>query len=106
VLHGPESAYAFDADQARVHVPVPTDDTVRAHVMFRLGQLLIRRGQGEEGDRWLGEASRLHPESWCIWRQRAGVTEAGLAAQPDFWERVDALGSKRYYERVDMEGMP
>ena len=106
VLRGPESAHAFDADQARAHVPAPSDDTVRAHAMFRLGQLLIRRGQGEEGDRWLGEASRLHPESWCIWRQRAGVTEAGLAAQPDFWTRVDALGSKRYYERVDMEGMP
>jgi hypothetical protein len=106
VLHGAESAYAFDADQARAHVPVPSDDSVRAHVMFRLGQLLIRRGDHEEGDRWLGQASRLHPESWCIWRQRAGVTEAGLAAQPDFWARVDALGSKRYYERVDMEGMP
>jgi AhpC/TSA family protein len=106
VLHGTESAYAFDADQARAHVPVPSHDTVRAHAMFRLGQLLIRRGQSEEGDRWLREASRLHPESWCIWLQRAGVTEAGLAAQAEFWARVDGLGSKRYYERVDMEGMP
>ena len=106
VLNGPDSAYAFDADQARAHVPAPSDDTVRAHTMFRLGQLLIRRGEREEGDRWLGEASRLHPESWCIWRQRAGVTEAGLAAQPDFWARVDALGPKRYYDRVDMQGMP
>jgi hypothetical protein len=106
VLNGPESVYAFDAEGARAHVPVPSHDTARAHAMFRLGQLLIRRGYNEEGDRWLGEASHLHPESWCIWRQRAGVNEAGLAAQPDFWARVDALGSHRYYERVDMEGMP
>ena len=106
VRHGPDSAYAFDATSARAHVSVPSDDTMRAHAMFRLGQLLIRRGDREEGDRWLQEASRLHPDSWCIWRQRAGVTEAGLAAQGDFWARVDALGSKRYYERVDMKGMP
>ena len=106
VRHGPESAYALDATSARAHVSVPSDDTMRAHAMFRLGQLLIRRGDREEGDLWLQEASRLHPDSWCIWRQRAGVTEAGLAAQGDFWARVDALGSKRYYERVDMKGMP
>ena len=30
----------------------------------------------------------------------------GFAALPDFWERVDALGRKRYYEKVDMKGMP
>jgi hypothetical protein len=30
----------------------------------------------------------------------------GFAAQPDFWERVDALGAKRYYAPVDMKGMP
>jgi len=71
-----------------------------------LGQFLIRRGEREEGDRWLAEASRRHPDSWCIWRQRAGVTDQGLAALPDFWERVDALGDRRYYARVDMEGMP
>jgi hypothetical protein len=34
------------------------------------------------------------------------VTEQGLAALPDFWERVDGLGAKRYYEHVDMPGMP
>ena len=106
VRRGAESAHALDATQARAHVSAPSDATVRAHAMFRLGQLLIRRGQRDEGDRWLQVASRLHPESWCIWRQRAGVNEAGLAAQPDFWARVDALGSKRYYARVDLPGMP
>jgi hypothetical protein len=34
------------------------------------------------------------------------VTELGLAALPDFWERVDALGEKRYYLPVPMKGMP
>jgi hypothetical protein len=106
VLNGPASAHAFDPGRARAHVPVPPEDVAGAHAAFRLGQHLLRRGQAEEGDRWLREASRLHPESWCIWRQRAGVTEFGLASQPDFWERVDALGERRYYDAVDMPGMP
>ena len=59
-----------------------------------------------EAQRWIREASRLHPDSWCIWRQGAGVNELGLAAQPDFWQRVDGLGAKRYYAPVDMPGMP
>jgi hypothetical protein len=39
-------------------------------------------------------------------RQGASVTEQGLAAQPDFWQRVDVLGERRYYARVDMVGTP
>jgi AhpC/TSA family len=106
VQHGQASEHAFDAQAARARAPRPSEDVAQAHVAFRLGQHLIRHGQPEEGDRWLAEASRLHPESWAIWRQRAGVTEAGLAAQPDFWTRVDALGDHRYYAQVDMPGMP
>jgi hypothetical protein len=103
---GPASEHALDAERARARVPQPTDDEARAHVMFRLGQHLLRHGRVEEGDRWLAEASRLHPDSWAIWRQGAGLTELGLAAQPAFWARVDALGERRYYAAVDMKGMP
>jgi hypothetical protein len=106
VLNGPASRHVFDPAAARARVRVPSEDVARAHAAFRLGQHLIRRGQGEEGDRWLVEASRLHPESWCIWRQRAEVNELGRASSPAFWERVDALGERRYYAPVDMEGMP
>ena len=106
VLRGERSEHAFNPDQARAHLPAITDGTAAAQAMFRLGQFLIRRGEREEGDRWLAEASRRHPDSWCIWRQRAGKNEAGFAALPDFWERVDALGEKRYYPKVDMRGMP
>ena len=106
VRHGAKSPHALDAARAREHLPALREDTARAQAMFRLGQLLVRRGEREEGERWIREASRLHPESWCIWRQGAGVNEAGLAALPDFWQRVDALGEDRYYARVDMPGMP
>jgi hypothetical protein len=104
--NGARSAHAFAAAQARAHLPAMSEDAATAQALFRLAQALVRRGERAEAERWMREASRLHPESWCIWRQGAGVTELGLAAQPDFWARVDALGSKRYYAQVDMPGMP
>ena len=103
---GQASGHAVDAERARARAPQPTEEAAKAHVFFQLGQHLIRHGQPEEGDRWLAEASRLHPDSWAIWRQRASVNELGLAAQPDFWARVDALGERRYYAPIEMEGMP
>ena len=103
---GQLSGHALDVERARARAPQPTEEAARAHVFFQLGQHLIRHGKPEEGDRWLAEASRLHPDSWAIWRQRAGVNELGLAAQPDFWARVDALGERRYYAPIEMEGMP
>ena len=104
--NGERSAYAFSPEQARAHLPAVTEDAATAQAVFRLAQYLIRHGEPAEAERRIGEASRLHPDSWCIWRQGAGVTELGLAAQPDFWQRVDALGAKRYYAPVDMPGMP
>jgi hypothetical protein len=106
VRNGANSAHAFAPDQARGHLPALTENAVRAQAMFRLGQTLLRLGETAEGQRFIQHASRLHPESWCIWRQGADVTDQGLAALPDFWERVDALGEKRYYAPVDMKGMP
>lgn len=106
VRNGTRSPHALATDQARTHLPALTDEVVTAQALFRLGQALIRRGEVDEGNRRIKEASRLHPDSWCIWRQGAEVTEQGLAAQPDFWQRVDALGERRYYARVDMAGMP
>ena len=103
---GQASGHALDVERARARAPQPTEEAARAHVFFQLGQYLIRHGQPEEGDRWLAEASRLHPDSWAIWRQRAGVNELGLAAQPDFWARVDALGERRYYARSRWKGCP
>ena len=106
VRAGDRSEHAFTAEQARAHLPAVTADVVTAQAMFRLGQFLLAHGESAEGQRWIREASRLQPDSWCIWRQGAGVNETGLAALPDFWERVDALGAARYYAPVDMKGMP
>jgi hypothetical protein len=106
VRRGPASPFALEPERARAAMPRPGEDAMRAHALFRLGQWLLRHGERAEGQRWLEAASRAHPESWCLWRQQAGVNELGLAALPDFWERVDALGDRRYYARIDMPGMP
>ncbi len=106
VINGADSRHAFDGAQAKAHVAVPSAEIAAAHAQFRLGQYLTRSGRADAGDRHLREAIRLHPNSWNMWRQHAEPAVMGLAAGPDFWERVDQLGSDRYYANVDMEGMP
>lgn len=106
IVNGDDSHFAFDAEGARTHIPTMTSEMALAHVKFRLGQYLLKTGKIKEADLLLQEASRLHPDSWTMWRQWSKPMESGLAAGPDFWERVYALGEKRYYPLPDMEGMP
>jgi hypothetical protein len=106
VLRGPASAHAFDPAQAIARLVLPDERVALAHAHFRLGQHLLRQGKEGEADEQFREARRLHPDSWNIWRQTAGIDARGLASGPEFWARVDALGSRRYYAPVDMEGMP
>ncbi len=106
VQKGSASEHVFDRDVARAHVPVSSDDIALAHANFRLGLHLLKLGKTEEGDAFLREAARLHPDSWNMWRQRHQPEDLGLTAGPEFWERVDALGRRKYYPAVDMKGMP
>ena len=106
VIRGRASVHAFDPEQAAAHLTLPDERVARAHAHFRLGQHLLRRGQESAAQAEFEEARRLHPDSWNIWRQTAAVDARGLAAGPEFWARVDALGPRRYYAPVDMEGMP
>ncbi len=106
VAKGDASQYAFDESAARARLIAPTDAVAQAHATFVLGQYLIATGRSAEGDALVQQASELHPSSWAIWRQGAALIENGLAATGDFWARVDALGDRKYYARIDMPGMP
>ena len=106
VIRDRASIHVFDSRQATAHLSLPDEGVARAHAHFRLGLRLQRRGQPAAAEAEFEEARRLHPDSWSIWRQTAAVDGRGLAAGPEFWARVDALGSRRYYAPVDMEGMP
>lgn len=90
-------AHALPADAARAGLPKVTPEIAEARVRFRLGVWLRANGRAAEGDRQMAEASRLHPESWSLWRQAADLDEVGKASGPDFWKRVQALGDRPYY---------
>lgn len=89
--------YALSADAARKALPRVTPEIAEAHARFRLGVWLRAHGRTVEGDRQLAEASRLHPDSWSMWRQAADLDEVGKASGPEFWQRVQALGDRPYY---------
>jgi hypothetical protein len=94
-------AHALPADAARKRLPANTPEIARAHAHFRLGVWLRARGRTAEADTHLSEASRLHPDSWNMWRQAADLEEIGKASGPGFWRRVHALGDKPYYPPPD-----
>jgi len=105
VRNGPASAFAFDPEAARAHVPPLDDDKALAHCHFRLGLVLRETGRMAEAETAFAEASRLHPDSWSIWRQTGDIRHEG-GPNPDFWGRVANLGERRYYGKIDMPGMP
>jgi hypothetical protein len=89
--------HALPAGAARANLPKVTPEIAEARARFRLGVWLRANGQPAEGDLQMAEASRLHPESWSLWRQAADLDEVGKASGPDFWKRVQALGERPYY---------
>ncbi len=103
--HGAASRHALDAARVAERLRAPDDAVAEAHARFRLAQVLQREGQADEARTHFDEASRLHPQSWAIWRQSAGKDQRGLATLPDFWARVEALGDRPYHRPVDLEGL-
>ncbi len=89
--------HALPTDIARKKLPRITPEIALAQAHFRLGVWLRRHGKASEGDVHLAEASRLHPDSWNMWRQAADLDEVGKASGEAFWQRVQALGEKPYY---------
>ena len=96
--------YALAEDAARSAQPRISPEIAQAAAHFRLGVWLRRHGNAAEGDAHLAEASRLHPDSWTIWRQAADLVEVGKAGGPEFRARVDALGEQPYYIPPDLPG--
>lgn len=104
VAKGPESHFVMTPAEAHTHLMRQTPEMAEAHAHFRLGMHLLSHGRGQEAERQMAEASRLHPESWAIWRQAAPKTAEGFAAGESLWERVHALGERRYYRRRRWRG--
>jgi len=95
--------YALPADAARERLPRITPEIALAQAHFRLGVWLRGHRREAEAEAHFTEASRLHPESWNMWRQAADLDEVGKASGEAFWQRVQALGEKAYYPMVELE---
>ncbi len=105
IENGAASAFVYDRAAAEQRLRLPDQAIAQALAHFRLARRLTRNGQDEEAARHFAEASRLHPESWTIWRQAAWKDPSGLVTGPEFWARVDALGDKPYHLPIDMKGI-
>ena len=103
---GAASRFAMTEAEARAHIARPSAASAEAHVRFRIGVELLAQGREAEAAERFAEASRLHPDSWAIWRQAAPRNAQGFAADDSFWTRVAALGDRRYYPPPPMPGMP
>ena len=101
-LVGAASRFVLDAGRAAAKLRLPEPAIAEAHARFRLGQHLLRHGHAAQAAVQFAQAIRLHPDSWTLWRQSAAKDERGLAAGPEFWARVDALGERPYYAPVDI----
>ena len=89
--------HALPGDAARARLPVITAEMAQADAVFRLALHLRRQGQEAEAAEHFAEASRLHPDSWCIFRDAQKLEPSGFAGGAGFWERVNALGDRPYY---------
>jgi hypothetical protein len=102
-LHGAQSPFALDARDVLGRLRLPDASIAEAHARFRLGQALAREGRVEEAELQFAEATRLHPESWAMWRQSHPKDARGLASGPEFWKRVEARGERPYYPLAELE---
>ncbi|HEX2686162.1 MAG TPA: hypothetical protein VHN14_06070 [Kofleriaceae bacterium] len=110
----------IDRGQASEHVLAPDEVRRRmrgldrnaslAAAHFRLGVWLVRHGERDAGQRALEVAVSLAPESWRFRRQKIVLSDPGLtgqiAATPEYWQAVHALGDRYYYPPTEMAGMP
>jgi len=101
-VNGAASRHALRPDQVLERLQVPDAGITEAHARFKLGQVLMRDGNEAEARAQFDEASRLHPDSWAIWRQHAERDARGFAAGPSFWARMDARADKPYYPPADI----
>jgi hypothetical protein len=109
-INGATAENAYDVDATKRNIQLPSESTSLAHANFRLGVHLRLNGKEQEGDKFLATSIALHPDSWNMFRQAMNLREIGevmgLAADQDFFDRVDALGEKRYYPAPNIKGFP
>ncbi len=107
---GARSRHVLPPDEVRRRMRGVRPDDSLATAHFRLGIWLARAGEAQAAQAAFDEAVRLRPESWAFRRQKIVLADpaltAQLAATPEFWQAVRALGEEFYYPPTAMDGMP
>ncbi|MCB1647053.1 MAG: hypothetical protein KDI36_16450 [Pseudomonadales bacterium] len=103
---GADSQFVYTADDARARTPAMTADIAEAHAWFSLGQRLKQQGDGAGADHAFKRSRELHPDSWNIFRETSEKLDNGIAGGQEYWEKINAMGDKAYYEPIDMPDMP
>jgi hypothetical protein len=112
VRNGAKSRFALPPEEVARRAQGPGDEAARGHACFALGAWLWRHGQRDAARRWLEEAVTLQPDNWAFRRQKIALADeaaiGNYAATPEFWQAVrdTAAAGKRYYDLIDMPGMP
>lgn len=105
VEKGPESEFALSEEEILRRLAEPDDSHALAALNFRMGEYLHEQGDAAAAQRYFDEAKRLRPESWAYRRQAWALEDPAKAGGPEFWAAVDALGSDRYYAKLEMRGL-
>jgi hypothetical protein len=99
---------APDEVRRRIRGVDPGESLAAAH--FHLGVWLAHHGERDAAQRALETAVGLQPEAWRFRRQKIVLSDPALtgqlAATPEFWQAVQALGDRYYYPPTEMAGMP
>jgi len=107
---GRASEHVLSPDEVRRRMRGLDPDASLAAAHFRLGVWLAQHGERDAGQRAFETAVGLSPESWRFRRQKIVLSDPALtgqlAATPEFWQAVQALGDRYYYPPTEMAGMP
>ena len=110
IERGKASQHVLSPDEVRRRMRGVDPNASLADAHFRLGVWLAQHGERDAGQRAFAAAVRLEPESWRFRRQQIVLSDPALtgqlAATPEFWQAVQALGDRYYYPPTEMAGMP
>src|SRR6201999_1058527 len=101
IERGAASAHVLPPDEVRRRMRGLDANASRAMAHFRLGVWLAQHGEREAGEQAFEGAVKLEPDSWRFRRQKIVLSDPALigqlAATPEFWQAVHALGDRYYY---------